>query len=291
MKTLETKHVLEAALLSADEPLSLNDLKRLFEQNDNVTPKVIEAALTELADDMDQRPIRLVQVANGWRFQTRPEFAKYIERLSPEKAPKYSRAVMETLAIVAYRQPVTRGDIEEIRGVSVSAQIVKTLEDRGWIDVIGHKEVLGRPALFGTTNQFLDDLGLKSLNELPSIDDLAQNDASVEMLTQKLVELSKPPSDPAVAVVVEDGVTNDFGDLGDSSENAGDADIGGSAESADSAGTVEQCDAGAQNTVDASDKLLQPESTMAELEGVDADGPQVNTTSEPVGDDPSPDKR
>ncbi|MGB7305565.1 MAG: SMC-Scp complex subunit ScpB [Burkholderiaceae bacterium] len=291
MKTLETKHVLEAALLSADEPLSLSDLKRLFEQNDNVTSKIIEAALTELADDMDQRPIRLVQVANGWRFQTRPEFAKYIERLSPEKAPKYSRAVMETLAIVAYRQPVTRGDIEEIRGVSVSAQIVKTLEDRGWIDVIGHKEVLGRPALFGTTNQFLDDLGLKSLNELPSIDDLAQNDASVEMLTQKLVELSKPPSGQAVADEAEDGVTNDFGDLGDSSENAGDADIGGSAESADCAGTVEQSDAGAQNTVDAGDELLQPESTMAELEGVDADGPQVNTTSEPVGDDPSPDKR
>ncbi len=190
MENKEVKNVLEAALLSADAPLSVNELKRLF--SNKVGKAVIEEQLEKLADEMKKRPVELVEIATGWRFQTRPEYAEFIDRLSPEKAPKYSRAVMETLAIVVYRQPVTRGDIEEIRGVSVSSQIIKTLEDRGWIDVIGHKEVIGRPALFGTTNQFLDDLGLNSLTELPSIDDLASNDETVEMLTQNLVELSPP---------------------------------------------------------------------------------------------------
>lgn len=194
MENKKIKSVLEAALLSADAPLSVNELKRLF--SNKVGKAAIEEQLENLCGEMKKRPVELVEVATGWRFQTRPEFAEFIDRLSPEKAPKYSRAVMETLAIVAYRQPVTRGDIEEIRGVSVSSQIVKTLEDRGWIDVIGHKEVIGRPALFGTTNQFLDDLGLNALTELPSIDDLASNDETVEMLTQNLVELS-PPQDGA----------------------------------------------------------------------------------------------
>lgn len=194
MENKKLKNVLEAALLSADAPLSINELKRLF--SNKVGKAAIEEQLENLCGEMKKRPVELVEVATGWRFQTRPEFAEFIDRLSPEKAPKYSRAVMETLAIVAYRQPVTRGDIEEIRGVSVSSQIVKTLEDRGWIDVIGHKEVIGRPALFGTTSQFLDDLGLNSLTELPSIDDLASNDETVEMLTQNLVELS-PPQDEA----------------------------------------------------------------------------------------------
>ena len=171
----------------------MNDLKRLFESGDAVSGKDIQAALEALGADLEERPVELVEVSSGWRIQTRPEYGVYLDRLTPEKAPKYSRAVMETLAIVAYRQPVTRGDIEEIRGVSVSSQIVKTLEDRGWIDVIGHKEVIGRPALFGTTRQFLDDLGLQSLNDLPAIDDLAQNDEAIEMMGQKLVEVSPPP--------------------------------------------------------------------------------------------------
>lgn len=193
MVAMETKSILEAALLGADEPLSMNDLKRLFDESDGVAPADIKQALQALADDLSTRSVQLTEVASGWRIQTRPEYGVYLDRLSPEKAPKYSRAVMETLAIVAYRQPVTRGDIEEIRGVSVSSQIIKTLEERGWIDVIGHKEVIGRPALFGTTRQFLDDLGMQSLNDLPSIDDLAQNDEAIEMMGQKLVEVSPPP--------------------------------------------------------------------------------------------------
>lgn len=161
------KRVLEAALLSVGEPQSPAVLKRLFE--DRYETDVIRRLLDELREEWHGRAVELVNVATGWRFQTRAEFQPYIERLNPEKPPKYSRAVMETLAIIAYRQPVTRGDIEQIRGVAVSTQTVKTLETRGWIDVVGHKEVPGRPALYGTTRQLLDDLGLRSLTELPPL--------------------------------------------------------------------------------------------------------------------------
>jgi segregation and condensation protein B len=165
------KIVLEAALLSANEPLSVNDLKKLFQ--DEIAPDVIRRILDELKLDWAARPIELLNVASGWRIQVRREYQRYIDRLEPHRPPKYSRAVMETLAIIAYRQPVTRGDIEEIRGVSVSSQILKTLEARGWIDMVGHREVPGRPGLFATTRTFLDDLGLRSLDELPAIDDIA----------------------------------------------------------------------------------------------------------------------
>jgi segregation and condensation protein B len=165
------KVVLEAALLSATEPLPINDLKKLFQ--DEIGPDVIRRILDEIKGEWSSRPVELVNVSSGWRVQVRPEFQRYIDRLEPHKPPKYSRAVMETLAIVAYRQPVTRGDIEEIRGVSVSSQILKTLEARGWIDVVGHREVAGKPALYATTRAFLDDLGLRSLDELPPIAEVA----------------------------------------------------------------------------------------------------------------------
>jgi segregation and condensation protein B len=165
------KVVLEAALLSATEPLAINELKKLFQ--DEIGPDVIRRILDEIKGEWSSRPVELVNVSSGWRVQVRPEFQRYIDRLEPHKPPKYSRAVMETLAIVAYRQPVTRGDIEEIRGVSVSSQILKTLEARGWIDVVGHREVAGKPALYATTRAFLDDLGLRSLDELPPIAEVA----------------------------------------------------------------------------------------------------------------------
>jgi segregation and condensation protein B len=161
------KRVLEAALLAAGEPQTPAVLRRLFE--DRYDTDVIRRLLDELREEWQGRAVELVNVATGWRFQTRAEFRPYIERLNPEKPPRYSRAVMETLAIIAYRQPVTRGDIEQIRGVAVSTQTVKTLEARGWIDVVGQKEVPGRPALYGTTRQLLDDLGLRSLTELPPL--------------------------------------------------------------------------------------------------------------------------
>jgi segregation and condensation protein B len=168
----ETKRILEAALLTASEPLNVNDLKRLFE--DELGAEVLKALLGELKEEWTGRAVELTQLASGWRFQTRPEFRPYIERLFPEKPPRYSRAVMETLAIIAYRQPVTRGDIEDVRGVVVSTQIVQSLEARGWIDVVGHRETPGRPALYATTRKFLDDLGLRTLEELPPLEEIAQ---------------------------------------------------------------------------------------------------------------------
>ncbi len=170
----EVKRILEAALLATREPLSLPQLKKLFEEELN--HDTLRALLDELRGDWSGRGVELVNLASGWRFQTRPEYQQYLERLSPEKAPRYSRAVMETLAIIAYRQPVTRGDIEEIRGVVVFTNVVKTLEERGWIDTVGHREVPGRPALFGTTKLFLDDFGLRALSELPPLDALRELD-------------------------------------------------------------------------------------------------------------------
>ena len=168
----DAKRILEAALLAAQEPLGIAELKRLFEGE--VSTETVRHLLSELAEEWNGRAVGLVSLASGWRFQTRPEFQPYIERLFPEKPPRYSRAVMETLAIIAYRQPVTRGDIEDIRGVVVSTQIIQALESRGWIDVVGHRETPGRPALYATTRSFLDDLGLRSLEELPPLEEIAK---------------------------------------------------------------------------------------------------------------------
>jgi segregation and condensation protein B len=168
----DAKRILEAALLAAQEPLGIAELKRLFEGE--VSTETVRHLLAELAEEWNGRAVGLVSLASGWRFQTRPEFQPYIERLFPEKPPRYSRAVMETLAIIAYRQPVTRGDIENIRGVVVSTQIIQALENRGWIDVVGHRETPGRPALYATTRSFLDDLGLRSLEELPPLEEIAK---------------------------------------------------------------------------------------------------------------------
>lgn len=169
----EVKVVLETALLSAPQPLSIAQMRRLFEED--VGGDTIRRLLDELRTDWDGRGVELVNLASGWRFQTRPTFSQYVDRLEPEKLPRYGRAVMETLAIIAYRQPVTRGDVEEIRGVTVTTDIIKKLEERGWIDVVGHRDVPGRPALYATTKSFLDDLGLRTLQELPPLEEIARN--------------------------------------------------------------------------------------------------------------------
>jgi segregation and condensation protein B len=168
----EAKRVMEGALLATTEPLPLGALRRLFDED--IGADTLRRLLQELREEWADRAVELVHLASGWRFQTRPDFQRYVERMQPEKPPRYSRAVMETLAIVAYRQPVTRGDIEDIRGVAVSPQVIKTLEARGWIDAVGHRETPGRPALYGTTKTFLDDLGLRSLEELPPLEEIAQ---------------------------------------------------------------------------------------------------------------------
>lgn len=168
----EVKAVLETALLANQSPLSIADLRRMFDEE--IGPDTLRRLLDELRDDWRARGVELVNLATGWRFQTRPSFQKYLERLSPEKPPRYSRAVLETLAIIAYRQPVSRGDIEDIRGVTVSPHIIRALEQRGWIDVVGYREVPGRPALYATTKDFLNDLGLRSLQELPPLEEIAR---------------------------------------------------------------------------------------------------------------------
>jgi segregation and condensation protein B len=178
MNLIDAKKVLETALLCAREPLTVPDMRRLFADAEGTGAAAlgsdkIKILLEELRQDWTDRGIELVCLASGWRFQSRPEMKLYLDRISPEKPPKYSRATLETLAIIAYRQPVTRGDIEEIRGVAVNSQTIKMLEDRGWIDVVGHREVPGRPALLGTTKQFLDDLGLAALTQLPPLEQVA----------------------------------------------------------------------------------------------------------------------
>lgn len=164
------KKVLEVALLTTQEPLALPELKKLFDEE--LSSDTLRRILEEVRAEWEGRSVELTQVASGWRFRARPEFQRYLDRLNPIRPPRYSRAVMETLAIIAYRQPVTRGDIESIRGVTVSTNIIRALEERGWIDVVGHREVPGRPALYATTRSFLDDLNLRSLDELPPLDDL-----------------------------------------------------------------------------------------------------------------------
>lgn len=173
----ELKNVLEVALLTSHEPLSLDDMLRLF--SEKMERATLRMLLDELKQDLAQRTMELVQVASGYRFQAKAEYADFLARLNPERQAKYSRAVMETLAIIAYRQPVTRGDIEEIRGVAVNPNVMRQLQERDWIDVVGQREVPGRPSLYATTKHFLDDLNLKSLSELPPMEDFTQQDMPI----------------------------------------------------------------------------------------------------------------
>ena len=190
----EVKLALEAALLAAQQPLPISELRKMFDEE--IGADTLRRLLDELRETWKDRGVELAVTAGGWRFQTRVSVQKYLERIHPEKPPRYSRAVLETLAIIAYRQPVTRGDIEDIRGVTVSSEVLKRLEDRGWIDVIGHKETPGRPALYATTLSFLDDLGLRSLQELPPLEDTAKT----LDLTQTPPPASQPaPDEPATA--------------------------------------------------------------------------------------------
>jgi len=168
----EAKLLIEAAIFASQEPVSVQELKRIF--GNDIGIDVIRKLVEELREDWNGRSLELVSVATGWRFQTSANFRPFIDKLQPEKQPRYSRAVMETLAIIAYRQPVTRGDVEDIRGVVVTTQIIQTLEARGWIDVVGHRDTPGQPALYATTKTFLDDLGLRSLQELPPLDEIAR---------------------------------------------------------------------------------------------------------------------
>lgn len=221
MNIIEAKKVLETALLCAHEPLSVNDLKKLYVSGEDgvseMTADIIRQMLEELREDWIDKGVEVVSLSTGWRFQSRAEMKIYLDRLNPEKPPKYTRATLETLAIIAYRQPVTRGDIEEIRGVTVSSQTVRLLEDRGWIEAIGHRDVPGRPALFATTKRFLDDLGLTSLDQLPPLRSVTKEGVvdpgallelqalEAEMQASLIAEGEAEGESEAVAVAIEAG--------------------------------------------------------------------------------------
>lgn len=202
MNTSEAKLVLETALLCANQPLSVADLRKLFV--DELDTSTVRSLLDELQEDWRERGLELVSLATGWRFQSRPSMQIYLERLNPERPPKYSRAVLETLAIIAYKQPVTRGDIEEIRGVTVSTNVIRTLEERNWIEVIGHRDAPGRPALFGTTRQFLNDLGLSALDELPPL----ETGEAVEAMAELDLETPQQESTPESGTASEQETTH-----------------------------------------------------------------------------------
>jgi segregation and condensation protein B len=199
MNTTDAKRVLETALICASQPLQVRELRVLF--NDELGADTLRTLLDELQLDWAQRGVELVSVATGWRFQSRPQMREYLDRLHPEKPPKYTRATLETLAIIAYRQPCTRGDMEDIRGVTINSLILKQLEDRGWVEVIGHRETVGRPALFATTKQFLDDLGLESLNQLPALDNPA---AQISALAQLGITDTPADADDAQTLLLGD---------------------------------------------------------------------------------------
>ncbi len=210
MNTAQAKRVLETALLCASQPVTVRDMRVLFD--DALGADTLKVLLEELQLDWAERGLELVSVATGWRFQSRPELRVYLDKLNPEKPPKYTRAVMETLAIIAYRQPVTRGDMEDIRGVTINTQILKQLEDRGWIEVIGHRESVGRPGLYATTRHFLDDLGLGSLDQLPLL-------PSVESQAAALANLNPEETDPSQAILsLEQVLDAERSDLANASE-------------------------------------------------------------------------
>ena len=208
MNTTDARRVLETALICAQQPLPLRELGVLFDGA--LTTDSLRMILEDLQNEWSLRGVELVHVASGWRFQSRPEMREYLDRLHPEKPPRYSRAVLETLAIVAYRQPVTRGDMEDIRGVTINSMILKQLEDRGWVEVIGHRETVGRPALFATTRQFLDDLGVKSLDQLPAMDSTAGQVSMIEQI-EFGASVPEPEHDSAEVVTKEksDAAAND----------------------------------------------------------------------------------
>jgi segregation and condensation protein B len=202
MNTSDVKRVLEGALLCASKPLTVSELRQVFADDVAVSADTVRALLEALREEWKGRSVELATLASGWRFQSAPDVARFVMRLYPEKTPRYSRAVMETLAIIAYRQPVTRGDIEEIRGVTVSSQIIRTLEERGWIDQVGVKDVPGRPALFATTKQFLDDIGLRALSELPTLEDGESPGAAAAapLFAEQLGAYTEPaPAQPGAA--------------------------------------------------------------------------------------------
>ncbi len=271
MNTADAKRILETALICSSQPLPVRDMRVLFD--DELGVDTIKVLLLELQEDWAQRGLELVSVGSGWRFQSRPEMRDHLDRLHPEKPPRYTRAALETLAIIAYRQPATRGDMEDIRGVTINSLILKQLEDRGWVEVIGHRETVGRPALYATTRQFLDDLGLASLDQLPLVETPAQQAALVDALQQASGDQPGLPMDVAAAEdavaqsaddaqpVAEEGVQPEFGVVDALPESAGLAEV----VSTDAAEFAEEVVAIAEAVEPAEDTSAAPAPEAGEL--------------------------
>ncbi|MFT4069664.1 SMC-Scp complex subunit ScpB [Paraburkholderia sp.] len=259
MNTQEAKIVLETALICAQEPLKLVELRKLFA--DGVSADTVRTLLEDLKHDWSGRGVELVGLASGWRFQSKPAMRSYLDRLHPEKPPKYSRAVLETLAIIAYRQPVTRGDIEEIRGVTVNTQVVKQLEDRGWIEVIGHRDVPGRPALYATTRQFLDDLGLTALDELPPLADPSAQ-LNVDLLGQHAIEFAEGGAEGAQEAVQD--VESESVEFSSSESTQPDEAAAHAAGTIEAVGAVEEAQAEAADHVAQAEPVSEPEPSATE---------------------------
>ncbi|OZI47094.1 SMC-Scp complex subunit ScpB [Bordetella genomosp. 4] len=285
MDNSEATYVLEAALLCASQPMPLTEMRKLFGEDPDFDNDRLRAMLQELQEHWANRGMDLAQLATGWRFQSRPQMQRYLERLNPERPPKYSRAVMETLAIVAWRQPVTRGDIEDIRGVTVSSQIVKTLEDRGWIEVIGHRDAPGRPALFGTTRQFLDDLGLRALDELPPLDS-AQAAAALQGLDLGGSEVTLEVSDPQAAEPGADASESQGAEAAGAGTEAAEGDAVVSAEAAEPVENAAADESSGSESVSSEDANAAPDtpavSDTEDAVSIDATAVGADATSEPV---------
>ena len=277
MNTADAKRVLETALICSAQPLTMREMVLLF--SDEISADAIKNLLSSIQQDWQQKGVELLQVATGWRFQSRPEMRTYLDRLHPEKPPKYSRAVMETLAIIAYRQPCTRGDMEDIRGVAINSMVIKQLEDRGWVEVIGHRETVGRPGLFATTKQFLDDLGISSLDQLPSLNNENELGASIQRL-EHLVDDSQLEIDLAGLSVSEgiEGVqvASVVRDDSESSLNTQALEVVGSNSNSNSDSDVNH-----QVAIDAKDNLETP-SEINNLVGEDLVG-DTNSTDDNTG--------
>jgi len=288
MNTADAKRILETALICSSQPLPVRDMRVLFD--DELGVDTIKVLLLELQEDWAQRGLELVSVGSGWRFQSRPEMRDALDRLHPEKPPRYTRAALETLAIIAYRQPATRGDMEDIRGVTINSLILKQLEDRGWVEVIGHRETVGRPALFATTRQFLDDLGLASLDQLPLVETPAQQAALVDALQRAADDQPGLPMDidavdgAATEPVAEEGVQPELAVVDASPESAELAEVVSSdaAEFAEEVVAITEADE-AVESVDEAPLASEPATGELPAESEVAAAPE-----EPESDVPSP---
>lgn len=292
MNEHDLKHIIEATLLAAGKPITTQQLMDLFEERERPTPEFFTTAIGMLIADYENRGIELVEVASGWRIQVRPKAAEVVSRLWSERPAKYSRAFLETLALIAYRQPITRSEIEEIRGVSISSTIMRTLQERGWIRTVGHREVPGRPELLGTTREFLDYFGLKSLDQLPTLAELKDIETigvQLELPADQPQQSEASAEGEAAASTEEGAPTEDTVASGEAAESAGaaeaTADANADADAAGEAGTDADADADGEG-----ETVAEADSDQSEADDTDSDEDEDEDDESNEDDDDSDDE-